>query len=142
MESKRKRGPMVGVPSLDQFHDILRQLPERKVKFTRSAVVGLRLIYHTYMQKVAASLTKWDSLNGDDSKIVKALEMDNADDFQQITRHAQELLVTSNKNHAQTKPPSKKSRKRRRIKITADMEADQERLLKQSRRTMIRQQQK
>jgi hypothetical protein len=142
MDAKRKRGGRkVGGPTLDEFHIILQQLqgPDKKIKFTDSAVVGLRQAYFVFMQQVASSLSQWDSLK-DESAVVEALGMNNTSDFEQWTQQAQELL---SKKQANTKPPAKRKKKRPRLSAAEQerLEAEQNRLLQQSKQTVLDQQQ-
>jgi hypothetical protein len=151
---------------MDQFHTILQQLSRQSssaaaasagdthahdddddddddikntLKFTESAVAGLRQAYFAYMQQVASSLTEWDDLKKDNHKIVEALGIDDPE-FEKWTQQAQELVVASQQEEEQqetAKGRPKKQRKRRRGAITAEMEAEQERLLKQSKATVL-----
>jgi uncharacterized protein related to proFAR isomerase len=134
-QGKRK----VGEPTIDQFHTLLQQLcPENQnVEFTEKAVAGLRQVYIAHLQQVASSLTQWDSLK-DEQKVVNALASIHHSDVAEPKwiQQAQNLLSSQ-----QTKRPAKVQRKRRPA-ITAEMQAEQERLLKKSKQTVMDQQQK
>jgi hypothetical protein len=133
-QGKRK----VGEPTIDQFHTILQQLcPNQNVELTEKAVAGLRQAYIAHLQQVASSLAQWDSLK-DEQIVVDALASIHHSDV--VAEHkwiqqAQSLLTSQ-----QTKRPEKVQRKRRPA-ITAEMQAEQERLLKKSKETVLDQQQ-
>ena len=95
MDGKRKlkRKRVAGGPTLDEFHIILQQLqsPKRKIKFTESAVIGLREVYFEFMKNVASSLSQWDSLKGT-SKVEEALGMNKTPEFEQWTEQSQKIL--------------------------------------------------
>jgi hypothetical protein len=148
-----KKQRSLGAPSLDEFHGYLQALFSSTsddvdiphVQFTEGAVVGLRQAYWTYLQQVASNLVEHDSLD-DLDVVVQALNLDES--TADIVAQAQELLAVSSKSSAavattkgsaSTFAYAKKKHKRQ--KISADMEAEQERLLQQSKASVVRSQQ-
>jgi hypothetical protein len=152
-----KKQRSFGAPSLDEFHGYLQALfpPTLKddetpiVQFTEGAVVGLRQAYWTYLQHVASNLVEHDSLD-DVNIVVQALTLNKG--TANIVSQAQELLAVD-ANHQDTISATTKARaststsvyakkkKQKRQKISADMEAEQERLLQKSKASVVRSQQ-
>lgn len=119
MDKKRKLSG--GYPSVDQFHSILQQISPQ-TKFTKGAIEGLRETYVAFMQSVASSLVRWDSLK-EEEKIMEALNLNPT--FQEFSTEAKELLDDSS-------PTTKPSKKRKKQTLTAQDAHEQERLLEQS----------
>jgi hypothetical protein len=151
LSTARKKQRSLAVPSLDEFHGYLKLMfsptsdddGSQLVQFTEGAVVGLRQAYWTYLQHVASNLVEHDSLD-DLDVVVQALTLDK--NLPDIVAQAQELLATSQntvvattKARESTTTYAKKKQKRQ--KISADMEAEQEQLLQQSKASVVRSQQ-
>jgi hypothetical protein len=123
-----------GWPSPEQFHEILKQIaPDESMTFTEAAVVGLRSAFLAYLDMVGSSLTEHDSLKEEET-VVNALAINPK--FEGFVRQAKEIIEKSG-------PPAKKRGKRKKkMVITPEMEAEQERLLQQSREAAINKKQK
>lgn len=148
-----KKQRSLGAPTLDEFHGYLKALfPLTSeddgtlfVQFTEGAVVGLRQAYWTYLQHVASNLVEHDSLD-DLDVVVQALTLDKS--MADIVAQAQELLAANSQKTASASTTKTRAstcaytqKKHKRQKISADMEAEQERLLQQSKASVVRSQQ-
>lgn len=137
----------LAVPSVEEFHGNLQSLfplvstdGPPTVQFTEGAVVGLRQAYWTFLQHVAGNLAEHDSLD-DMEQVAEALTLN--DGIVGIVEQAQQMVTKmasqGKGKSAVNKTTTKKKLKRQ--KITADMEAQQEKLLQQSKASVLQQSQ-
>ena len=115
--------------------------PTQNVQFTKGAVLGLKRAYETYLTAVASNLAQHDSLN-DEQVVAECLSLNNNPDMAALVQQAQAYLANSSANDAEEddrKMPASKSKRKRlqKQKITADMEAEQERLFQQSKAAVM-----
>ena len=147
MDSKKlKRHAGSDRPTCDEFHDILKQLAPNQT-FTKGSVQLLRTAYFSYLDQVASTLVQHDKVTSkDDGIITTACSVNNTPEFVEWIQEAQTLLLsqkqTPNAAGAMTRgshpKPTKASKKR--ATITAEMEAEQERLLRKSKDVMTERQ--
>jgi hypothetical protein len=130
--TKRKRKVGKDKPTIDEFHLILKQLTPNQ-KFTTASVEVLRTAYFSYLREVASSLVEHDKITDHDDIVSKACSLDNSSDFQRWTEEGILLLKASNDRAPTVRPKPKLAKKQ----ITADMEAEQERLLNKSKAQMV-----
>ncbi|KAG7344006.1 hypothetical protein IV203_022014 [Nitzschia inconspicua] len=135
----------LAVPTLDEFHRNLQTLFSSDdgsyLQFTEGAVTGLRQSYWTYLQQVATNLAHYDSL--DDLEVV-AQSLNINSGMAGIVAHAQDLVAQNKANNkkriSKGQITTHTKRKVKKQKITADMEAEQERLFQQSKKSVLQQQ--
>ncbi len=142
------KGRGYGVPNLEEFHGYLQTLfPSTSVDynndsspsltFTKGAVLGLRQIYWKYLQVVSSNLAKQDTLD-DDDVVAQALSINPA--IAELVIQVRNMLATPSSQIDQgrdTTISNTSKRKRKRSRITAEMEIEQDRLLQESRANML-----
>lgn len=133
--------------------------------FTKEAVMALRTAYFSYLQQVASSLVEHDKLsrNDDDLVVETACGLNGTTEFVEWTKQAKELLWMKQREQkddddddtenptgtANSKQPtaaaaasrfihSKSRRKKKQQLVSAEMEAEQERLLQQAKDAMMK----
>lgn len=117
-------------PTLDEFHQLVTTLsPDQP--FTKAAIEAFRAAYFFYLDEVAFSLVQHDKVSEKDEIVLKACQRNGEDKlFLGWANQAQDILLKK-KSHGGPATGSKSKGKRRK-KMTAEMEAEQERLLKVS----------
>jgi hypothetical protein len=124
--SKRKRG--IDRPTLDEFHEIVKQLAPGQ-KFTKAAVESFRTAYFRYLSLVASSLVLHDKVVESDGIVSDACMLDKNPVVVGWEKVAQNLLQAKK---GITSTANSRSKAKRPKQITAEMEVEQERLLKKS----------
>lgn len=140
--TNRKRKGGNDKPTIDEFHQILKQLTPHH-KFTAASVDVLRTAYFSYLREVASSLVEHDKINDNDGLVAKACSLENnsSSEFRRWTEESMALLkkeASSSEDRASTmaRPKPKRAKKQ----VTAEMEAEQERLLEKSKAAMVQRQ--
>ena len=128
--TKYRRRSAKDKPTIDEFHQILRQLTPNH-RFTAASVDVLRTVYFSYLGEIASSLVKYDKISNDDGIIAKACSLEESTEFQKWTDEAISLLKGSDSGASAVRPKQK-----RKAQITAAMEAEQDRLLEKSKAAM------
>jgi hypothetical protein len=148
--SSQKRNH-TGWPSPAQFHEILKQIApsaaddddddesSSSMTFTEAAVMGLRSTFINYLDMVGSSLTEHDSLK-EEELVVNALTINNNPQFEGFVRQAKEIITTTMKQKSATAPAKKRGKRKQKIKITPEMEAEQDRMLQKSKEAMNKKQ--
>ena len=127
MESK-KRSRASDRPTFDEFHQIVTKMASGQ-KFTKAAIEAFRLVYFSYLDHVAVELEQHDKVSENDGVVLRACQVNSSPQFSAWADLAQSLLQEKGHKISSTKSSSRTKRAKQ---VTAEMEAEQERLLKKS----------
>jgi hypothetical protein len=130
--TKKKRQGGKDKPTIDEFHQILKQLTPNQ-KFTAASVDVLRTAYFSYLREVASSLVEYDKVTDNDDLVATACSLENSSEFRRWTEEGMVLLKSSHERASTSHPKQKRAKKQ----VTAEMEAEQERLLEKSKEAMV-----